>query len=366
LNDFSPASGRAPIWLVLFDPLPEPHSESPSAAFECLESRSLVFEQYLIQDVREQATLDDYFGGAEAVSSWAQALRLSAGRNVWLQLAADDSPATRAAAAVVTAPALVAALQPDVFRLPVHLPDMFPESLLKSVSKAHLVLVTVRLRTLPVQESESVSNPFSAADQNQVVDHTLAWLERLAAAALHGQKAPVWLVTGFRGPSRPLTSPFESGADESQFHVPLWWTEPLSAGTRLQSLCGSFDLLPTLAELLEDHEESTELDAGKGAEATAVAAESGSSPCAPVSLLSPQLQGTAGGERLLKLRHDSWQGLRTSQYFLVQSQETPSEDTGDAGEFAGQQLYLKPEDYWNVNNSIVSYAEIAREMTDGV
>lgn len=366
MNDFPPVSGRAPIWLVLFDPLPELHAESPSAALECLESRSLVFEQYLIQDVREQATLDDYFGGAEAVSSWAEALRLSAGRNVWLQLAADDSPATRAAAAVVTAPALVAALQPDVFRLQTHLPEMFPESLLKSVSKAHLVLVTVRLRTLPVQESESVSNPFSAADQKQAVDHTLASLERLAATACHEKEAPVWLVTGFRGPSRPLTSPFESGADESQFHVPLWWTEPLSAGTRLQSLCGSFDLLPTLAELLCKHEEATELDASEEAVATKVAAETRAEPCAPVSLLSPQLEGTAGGERLLKLRHDSWQGLRTSQYFLVQPREKPSEDAEDSGEFAGQQLYLKPEDYWNVNNSIVSYAEIAREMTDGV
>ena len=363
MNDSPPASGRVPVWLVLFDPLPELHAESPSAAFECLESRSLVFEQYLIQDVRRQATLDDYFGGAEAVSGFGRALRPSTGRTIWLQLSAEDSSATSADPAVVTAPALVAALRPDVFRSPAHLPDMFPEPLLESVSKARLVLVTVRLRTVPVPESESVLSPVPATDQMQAVDHMLTWLERLAATACPGKDSPVWLVTGFRGPSRPLASPFESGADESQFHVPLWCTEPLSAGTRLQSLCGSFDLLPTLAELLDDHEKTTDPDAGRGTVAVKVAAETASSPCAPVSLLSPQLQGTAGGERLLRLRHDSWQGLRTSQYFLVQPQEGPPEDVG---EFAGQQLYLKPEDYWNVNNSIVSYAEIAREMADGV
>lgn len=337
MTEIPPASGRTQVWLVLFDPLPELHPQNPSAAIEDLESRSLVFEQYLIQDIRPQATLDDYLGGADAVSGWAQGLRLSAGGAVWLQLATDDVEAS-----VFTAPAIVAALQPVVFRLSAQQPDLFPERLLESLRNARLVLVTVRL---------------------QATDQMLAWLEQLATAASSGQGVPMWLVTGFRGPSRPLSSPFAGGADESEFHVPLWWTEPLSAGTRLQSLCGSFDLLPTLAELLTDHRETTALDAGSVAVATEIAAETASSPCAPVSLLSPQLQGTSGGERLLKLCHNSWQGFRTSQYFLVQPRETQPED---AGEFAGQQLYLKPEDYWNVNNSIVSYAEIAREMADGV
>ncbi|MGV2332910.1 MAG UNVERIFIED_CONTAM: hypothetical protein LVR18_01830 [Planctomycetaceae bacterium] len=110
----------------------------------------------------------------------------------------------------------------------------------------------------------------------------LSRLKTLAETVYGTSESPVWLVTGLRGVSRQLQQPFESGADESLMHVPVWWREPSSAGTRLQSLCGSFDLLPTLAELLTTD----------GAASTAVAPE----PLADgrLSLLSPQLQGTEG------------------------------------------------------------------------
>ncbi|MEY3176626.1 MAG: hypothetical protein RLZZ436_4540, partial [Planctomycetota bacterium] len=87
LNEPTSAIGRSPVWLVLFDPLPEipavspvssaesqAQAAGPAAVFECLESRSVVFEQYLIQDVRESATLDDYLGGADAVGNWGRCL----------------------------------------------------------------------------------------------------------------------------------------------------------------------------------------------------------------------------------------------------------------------------------------------------
>jgi hypothetical protein len=69
---------------------------------------------------------------------------------------------------------------------------------------------------------------------------------------------------------------------------------------------------------------------------------------------------------LLRIRHDAWRGLRTSQYFLLQPLGTAAEADAGEGESAGQRLYLKPEDYWNVNDCIVSYGEVAREMSDGV
>ncbi len=335
LTESTPDPGRAPVWLVLFDPLPVIQSDNPSAAFETLEIQSLVFEQYLIQDLRESATLDDYLGGAAAVTHWAQTLSLSPGAAVWLQLGQ------------MQATAFTAALQPTVFSLSPDLSDAAPGLLMASLAKAPLVLVTVRLEAEPDLETETV----------RAADDVLSHLKRLAETVSGNSTMPVWLVTGYRGVSRQPQKPFESGADESLLHVPLWWKEASSAGTRLQSLCGSFDLLPTLAELLRS-------DGG-----TSTAAETEPSPDRPLSLLSPQLQGTEGAARLLRIRHDAWLGLRTSQYFLLQPPELAADSADgkadDTDESAGRRLYLKPDDYWNVNDCIVSYGEIAREMADG-
>ncbi len=353
LNDTPAASGPACVWLVLFDPLPELQPHIPAVAFDDLESRSLVFEQYLIQDIREQATLDDYLGGAETVGKQAGWPGLAVGHTVWLQLGNDNASTEMPSQGIFRAPALTAALQPRIFPLSAEHSDVFPEPLAAAIAGARFVLVTVRL-------------PGPASEQLQSANDVLTRLEKLAAAPCGGQTTPVWLVTGFRGVARPAARPFESGADESQLHVPLWWTEPLSAGTRLQSLCGSFDLLPTLMELFQGNTGSTVPDTAVGTAAAIATGETAGALSEPLSLLSSLLQGSKVGERLLRLRHDAWQGLRTSQYFLVQPLRGPDEEDADPGEFAGQQLYLKPEDYWNVNNSIVSFAEIAREMADGV
>jgi hypothetical protein len=37
-----------------------------------------------------------------------------------------------------------------------------------------------------------------------------------------------------------------------------------------------------------------------------------------------------------------------------------TDEADDTDEAAGRRLYLKPDDYWNVNNCIVSYGEIAQ------
>ncbi|MFM7057172.1 MAG: hypothetical protein ACKO2P_09660 [Planctomycetota bacterium] len=365
LNDSISVSAHAPVWLILFDPLPEIQPRSPAVAFDGLESQSMVFEQYLLQDIREQSTMDDYLGGAESIGNHSRSLACVAGRSVWLQVRVDDAAAEITLPASFKAPALTAVLQPQIFSLSTEFFDGIPEPLSAAVSNARFVLVTVRSGGRTTEESAATTHMAGPVERMRVADQVLARLQALAAAARDGQTTPVWLVTGFRGVSRPLERPFDSGADESQLHVPLWWTEPLSAGTRLQNLCGSFDLLPTLAELLRSHTGSTPSPSMEMADAT-VDGEAERAVSEPVSLLSAQLQGSRGGDRLLRLHHDAWEGLRTSQYFLVQPLQGLDEENADAGEFSKQQLYLKPEDYWNVNNSIVSFAEIAREMSDGV
>jgi hypothetical protein len=72
-------------------------------------------------------------------------------------------------------------------------------------------------------------------------------------------------------------------------------------------------------------------------------------------------------DRLLRLVGDSWTALRTQQYLHVQPEaqkdpscnpEAPPEETARTT----RRLYLKPDDLWNVNDAVVSYAEIANQM----
>ncbi|MEI7701614.1 MAG: hypothetical protein WCK86_17580, partial [Planctomycetia bacterium] len=79
-------------------------------------------------------------------------------------------------------------------------------------------------------------------------------------------------------------------------------------------------------------------------------------------LFAAELLDIVNSDRMLRLKGDGWTGLRTQQYLLVVN--APSEKEEFAAEEPLLQLYLKPDDYWNVNNVIVSYGEIARLMLE--
>jgi hypothetical protein len=329
------------VWLVLFDPLPAVITESTdpaSAAFDLLEASGIVFEQYVVQDVRSVATLDDYLGGAAAIRNWCRAAGVLRGSVVWLQVSAEVS----CSVGVFSAPELLAATQAEVVQLSVR--DLLQPAagLMRAVETAGLVIVSVRL------SSDAV--PATAAE-------VVTQLQSLAAGLCGNSRGaePVWLVTGFRGVPRPPEAPLESGADEAFLHVPLWVTAAESAGTRLQTLCGSFDLLPTVGELLSP---------GCAAAGETAAADG------PVNLLAGEYQRFDHTPRLLQLQHDMWTGRRTSQYFLVQPVSVRGEASCVEGvgaepgsdDLPEPRLYLKPDDYWNINNSIVAYREIAEQM----
>ncbi len=333
---------QRPVWLVLFDRLPGVTSDSGAlepSAFDQLEASGIVFEQYIVQDLRSAATLDDYLGGAEAIGNWCRDACLPERSVVWLKVISEEQPAV----GVFSASELVASTQASILALS-------RGELLQPSSEAVAVIQSAALVIV------SVSLPPAAATAIEAAD-LLSQLQSLSAglSASRGCVEPIWLVTGFRGFPRPLEPPLECGADESQMHVPLWVTAKESAGTRLQLLCGSFDLLPTLSELLTHRSPA---------------------PCrtastdAPLNLLAGEFQRFDSTPRLLKLHHDNWYGLRTSLYFLVQPTNAAAEPNlpGESSQHfepdepPEPRLYLKPDDYWNINNSIVAFREIAEQM----
>jgi hypothetical protein len=337
LSDSSSAATQRPVWLLLFDPLPTITEASPAddhAAFDQLEASGIVFEQYLIQEVRASSSLDDYFGGAAAIQEWADAAELSSASLIWLQICPPSDAEIESG--LVTAPALTALMNNRVLRLSVDQLRQPDSALSSALQAAKLVLITAAIC--------DAAAPLQAASQ------VLAQLQTLADRLFSPLSAPQWLVTGFRGQSKTIEPPLESGADEPQFHVPLWCSNPESAGTRLQWLCGSFDLLPTIAELLRP-------------EISTPVADSPPALQAPLSLLTVRRQHPENAARLLRIQHDKWTGLRTTQYFLVQPELQEQADSDDLSESPRPKLYLKPEDYWNINNSIVAFTEIADQMS---
>jgi hypothetical protein len=67
-------------------------------------------------------------------------------------------------------------------------------------------------------------------------------------------------------------------------------------------------------------------------------------------------------DRLLRLVGDSWSALRSQQYLLVTAEmQDQNAKTMDLG-LDRRRLYLKPDDVWNVHDSIVTYEAVADEM----
>lgn len=336
------AAPQRPVWLVLFDPLPVDTIESidslPSA-FDQLDVLGIAFEQFLVQDLRDAATLDDYLGGVETIRNWCRDARVPERSVIWLQAGSDVQPS----GGVFSAPELVASAQARTLQISSAEFLQPPTETAAALASAALVIVSVRL-------AAATASAAACAE-------LLAGLKSLASTLFTGpqQLQPFWLVTGFRGLPRPLEPPLECGADESSLHVPLWVTAESSAGTRLQVLCGSFDLLPTIGELLSP-----------GYLPPAHTAP----PEAPRNLLAEEIQRFDSSPRLLRLQHDHWCGLRTSQYFLVQpihSEAKPHSNSDSSQHIEFEEppeprLYLKPDDYWNISNSIVAFREIADQM----
>jgi arylsulfatase A-like enzyme len=148
------------------------------------------------------------------------------------------------------------------------------------------------------------------------------------------------------GDSQPLMH-------EELLHVPLLLRLPRAehAGRRVAAFTQSVDLLPTLAELFELPARETD----------------GSVPrvLQPGQSLLPLARGESAKPREfvcsgLHPRHAAQWSIRTREWHFILA--PPPLESGTLSKSDGNQLYVKPEDRWEVNNVRTQHAEIADQL----
>ena len=325
-------------------------------SFDDLDIGSTFFEQYLIQDARCGAKAADVLGGEEAVVHFQQLLR----ENGHLIAQVVCRTAALETIAVVDS-SLLWGPESDATTLEVSLNS---ESEKKTPLSEQLMTVQEFLEAdlvwFNVQE-------FSSTDGTGTSVSILGEILELRRSVSNvPAEQPILIVSSLRGSPRKVALPFVGGCEESLIHVPLWIDEGRSHARRLQKLAGSFDLLPTLAEYLtgkplkERSESHTDLATPGDREAESQ--DAFSLAVGPKSLW-PLLTGfDNGGDRLLRLVGDGWTALRSQQYLLVSAEVNDHDSETMNSGLDRRRLYLKPDDFWNVNNSIVTYEAVADEM----
>lgn len=339
----SPFAIRRGFWLVLFDCLQMPSiklQESMTTDFvDQLEVRSVFFEQFLIQDSRTDTDLGDALGGRECCEAFLRQLTHHGHTFRQLQIATDSE------ADIVP--------RVDEGRLfPGHSPLQT------------LLLTSNSIDTLSPEDRHklrdtdvlliTIATPAHSADTGAMANHGLALIQKLAEHLFNDGGKPTLFVTALRGTPCPAPPSLEFGIDEGLVRVPAWYQNPEMGAGRVQTICGSYDLLPSILGWIKT------VSADPSA-TSAPAAEQPSEVCFRGTLqLFTELPGAEDSERMLRLQGDGWTALRTQQYLLVTHNNTGHD--AYAPEEPRRQLYLKPDDYWNVNDVLVSYGEIASLM----
>ena len=330
--------------------------QTACSSFDDLDIGSAFFEQYLIQDACRGVNAAEIFGGEEALVQFQQLLQQN-GRLIASVVCGAINQKTNAV--VETSP--LWASEFGAFAINVS-PKSSSE---KQFSLSEQLMTVPRFREadlvwFDVRDGSSTDEPGRAASILGEI------LELRRSVSPDPAEQPFLIVSSLRGSSRTVAPPFVSGCDESLIHVPLWIDEGNGHARRLQKLAGSFDLLPTLAEYLTD--EPAEESFGKPSDPEApgdTEAESRdtfSLAVGPKSL-RPLLTGRdSEGDRLLRLVGDGWTALRSQQYLLVSTEVHDHDSEAIRSGLEQRRLYLKPDDFWNVNNSIVTYEAVADEM----
>lgn len=324
--------------------------------FDDLDIKSAFFEQYLIQDTRIGVTTTDVLGGEATVRSFQQLLT----QHGCLMASIVLGEAGRSAD-----------------------PDTDPPLLKGMELGANTVHISLKS---PSESGESLSELM--VDDSRFRDADLLWIDvrnggskqdSAWSALIAGEitklyqrfsdnpaEQPVLIVSSLRGSTRAVAPPFIGGCEESLIHVPLWIDDGSGHVRRLQKLAGSFDLLPTLADYLigdpsEDHSQIT-TNAAASSNTEAESKNTATLAIGPQSLRPILRDFRCEGDRLLRLVGDGWSALRSQQYLLVSAEmQDKDSDVRDSG-LDRRRLYLKPDDVWNVHDSIVTYEAVADEM----
>jgi len=307
-------------------------------SLERLEVQSAFLEQFLIQNVCTAADLSDYFGGTDRCDAFLQ--RLSDSGRVLRQVhVAETVDNTQ--------------LRDCQSRL------QFP-----GLSSKDTVTLTASSLAAPSAEDLPlicgadvlIISVIVPDDDSEFVDRIVSAVQALAASLFPDAGETAMLVTAFRGVPCPAPSQLEYGLDEGLVQVPAWYRHSGVAAGRFQTVCGSFDLLPSILAMFE----GGRIEAVPAEQWVAEKEQRGFRGTR--QLFAGELLDIENSDRMLPLTGDGWTGLRTQQYLLVE--RAPVDKEGCDAEEPLLQLYLKPDDYWNVNNVIVSHGEIARLMLE--
>ncbi|MFO0977408.1 MAG: hypothetical protein U0996_13490 [Planctomycetaceae bacterium] len=309
-------SNNPQTWLVIFDRLSHGLIAANSSSddgtivfrpFDWLEVHSLVFEQFHRQDFEDLS--NETYPFASVVDELTQKAQL-AGRRIQTLNLRDSNELPRERVSDLTATDIVV----------IRLHNAVGDDALAARENADSLLSCVLDELLSLQTTSS-SN--TAKDSRDI---TL-------------------IVTASRGITKALPDSFDSALNQSSVHVPLWIYSPSLPARRSQVVCGSRDLAPTLAEVTGLPLNIADQESAK-------------------SLL--ELANEENAERILELNGPGWRALRTATYLLVirdadlDADESPDVSNSDPV----RRLYLKPDDYWNVNDVYASYEEIAKLLEE--
>ena len=335
---------RRGVWVLMFDRLSSADfSEGGwSDAFDALEMQSTYFEQYLLQDVRDSVSLVDVLGGQEAMDRFGIELRASGRSTGVLRIVSDTTIFDDQTACLNRQVSAERCLTSE----PIDNDGLWQsDSELQAVLSSDFVWIDARV------------DDGGTAVAGRVLE-VIRQL-RKSVAQIPGLQS-ILIVSVLRGSDRTIAAPFMAGLPESRAHVPLWIDNGIPHACRIQSIVGSGDLLPTVAELLTGIEADSVLD-----QTTEMAWMAEQLPLSgsAMSLVSLCNAPRDVPDRILKLTGDGWTARRTQGFLLVDRplEVTPAQPPA-SHELTASRLYLKPDDLWNVNDVIGTYAEVADEM----
>ncbi len=325
-------------------------------SFDDLDIGSSFFEQYLIQDARSGAKVAEILGGEEALARFQQILRQNDRLIASVVCRAIDKETN-----VVVETSPLWASESDAFAIQVSLKSSSEKQF--SLSEQLMTVPRFREADLVWFDVQGRSSTDEQASSATILGELL---ELRRSVSPDPAEQPILIVSSLRGSPRTVAPPFVGGCEESMIHVPLWIDEGGGHARRLQRLAGSFDLLPTLAEYLTggsaEEPSGMPTDLETPSDTKAESQDAFSLAVGPKSL-RPSLTGfDCGGDRLLRLVGDGWTALRSQQYLLVSAEVNDHDLETISSGLEQRRLYLKPDDFWNVNNSIVTYEAVADEM----
>ncbi|MBL8810072.1 MAG: hypothetical protein JNM43_07850 [Planctomycetaceae bacterium] len=309
-------SNTAQTWLVIFDQLshsliaansPNDDGTTVFRPFDWLETHSLVYEQFHRQDC------DDSTGESSCPYS-----------GVLPELIRAAKQAGR-----------------NISELHIHSPEDVSAETRADLANADIVIIRLHNSNSDATSSASLADSLL----QRVLEDLVVLPMSSSLDSTEPNRNINLIVTASRGIERTLPTSFDSALNQSVIHLPLWIYSPQLPARRTQVVCGSRDMAPTLAELT-------------GVMFFEPSDTSGQ------SLLVLAAEETA--ERILELNGPDWRALRTPTYLLVIRDAAGDEaDSSHDEELEPvRRLYLKPDDYWNVNDVYSSYEEIARLMEE--